>query len=122
MNREKVLALLKICGENLDCYESCPYYHVNEPKGFIGCMGALMSDAAKVIEEQTQHIWDLTVERKQLRDKLKEQHLTVRRVNVRWEMGIHGGNCPRCLNWVQLSYNYCPFCGTKMEEEEKSDA
>lgn len=35
----------------------------------------------------------------------------VRPVNVRWEMGIRGGTCPKCLNWVQRTYRYCPFCG-----------
>ena len=43
-------------------------------------------------------------------DLLKEQE-PVKPVNVRWEMGIHGGNCPKCMNWVQRTYNYCPFCG-----------
>lgn len=41
---------------------------------------------------------------------LKEQE-PVKPVNVRWEMNIRGGTCPKCLNWVQRSYNYCPFCG-----------
>ena len=76
-NHEKVLAWLKICGEDWDCSESCPYHDVNETVGSIECMGALMSDAEKVIEEQTQLIWNLTVEKKQLRDKLKEQQETI---------------------------------------------
>lgn len=45
---------------------------------------------------------------------LKEQE-PVKPVNVRLEMGINGGNCPKCMNWVQRSYNYCPFCGRKVK-------
>ncbi len=33
------------------------------------------------------------------------------KLDVCWEMGLPGGTCPKCLNWVQRSYNYCPFCG-----------
>lgn len=36
-------------------------------------------------------------------------------VNIRWEMNIRGGTCPKCLNWVQRSYNYCPFCGKEVK-------
>jgi predicted amidophosphoribosyltransferase len=43
-------------------------------------------------------------------DLLKEQD-AVKPVNIRWVMGINGGNCPKCMNWVQKTYNYCPFCG-----------
>ena len=51
---------------------------------------------------------------------LKEIHgeqEAVKLVNVRWEMGIRGGDCPKCLNWVQRSYNYCPFCGKAVRWE-----
>jgi len=41
----------------------------------------------------------------------------VKPVNVRWEMGINGGNCPKCMNWVQRTYNYCPFCGKAVKWE-----
>ena len=44
------------------------------------------------------------------KDLMKEQE-AVKPVNVRWVMGINGGNCPKCMNWVQRTYNYCPFCG-----------
>lgn len=44
-----------------------------------------------------------------------EEQEPVEPVNVRWLMNIRGGACPRCLNWVQRSYNYCPFCGRKVK-------
>ena len=47
---------------------------------------------------------------------LKEQE-AVEPVNIRWEMGINGGNCPKCMNWVQRTYNYCPFCGKAVKWE-----
>lgn len=31
---------------------------------------------------------------------------------------INGSTCPRCLLWVQRSYNYCPFCGKAMKWDE----
>lgn len=49
-------------------------------------------------------------------DLLKEQE-PVKPVNIRWEAGINGGNCPKCMNWIQRFYNYCPFCGKGMEWE-----
>lgn len=39
----------------------------------------------------------------------------VKPVNIRWEAGINGGNCPKCMNWIRRFYNYCPFCGKGME-------
>lgn len=57
--RERVLAWLKICGEDWDCSKSCPYYHASEAEDSIGCMGALMGDAKKVIEEQQETITSL---------------------------------------------------------------
>lgn len=48
---------------------------------------------------------------------LKEQE-AVEPVNIRWEMGINGGNCPKCMNWVQRTYNYCPFCGKAVKWNE----
>ena len=97
-DREKVKKGLDLCltGEASAC-KDCPYdAECKEARG-IG-PSPLRRDALEL---------------------LKEQKDTVRRVNMRWEMGIHGGNCPKCLNWVQLSYNYCPFCGAKMDEEGK---
>ena len=47
---------------------------------------------------------------------LKEQE-PVKPVNVRLEMGINGGNCPKCINWVQRSFNYCQFCGKEVKWE-----
>lgn len=47
---------------------------------------------------------------------LKEQE-PVKPANIRWEAGINGGNCPKCMNWIQRFYNYCPFCGKGMEWE-----
>ena len=46
-------------------------------------------------------------------DLLREQEPVP--VNVRREMDISGGTCPKCLNWIQRQYNYCPFCGKAVE-------
>ena len=47
---------------------------------------------------------------------LNEQE-PVKPVNVRWVLGTKVGNCPKCMNWVQSSYNYCPFCGKQVKWE-----
>ena len=49
---------------------------------------------------------------------LLREHEPVKPVNVRWEMNIRGGTCPKCLNWVQRSYNYCPFCGKAVKWDD----
>lgn len=113
-NREKVLAWLKICGEDWDCSKSCPYYNVNEVE--IGCMGALMNDAAKVIEEQTQHIWNLAVEKKELRDRLKEQQEAIEpEAEILNEIDrIY--RCPKCHKaFFYKNQKYCDRCGQKVK-------
>ena len=53
---------------------------------------------------------------KDVLELLKEKE-PVKPVNVRWEIGINGGNCPKCMNRIQRTYNYCPFCGKEMKWE-----
>lgn len=132
-NREEVLAWLKICGEDLDCSESCPYYYVNEPKGFIGCMGALMCDAKKVIEEQTQLTWGVVVEKSQLKKRLNEQpeqkhghwisvpDKSPKTTTINMYSFIY--HCSECGKAVghHAEYNYCPGCGAQMDEGAKQD-
>jgi len=83
MDREKVIKGLENCKEGGSC-DGCQY-DINSSK----CIFLLHADALALLKE----------------------HDPVKPVNVRWEMGINGGNCPKCMNWVQRSYNYCPFCG-----------
>lgn len=35
--------------------------------------------------------------------------------NIHCELGIMGGYCANCQNWVFISYKYCPFCGRKIK-------
>ena len=77
-----------------------------------GMMSKLSYDAKDIIRT-AQERWCDTCD-------LKEQE-AVEPVNIRWEMNIRGGTCPRCLNWVQRSYNYCPFCGKAVKWDEPDD-
>lgn len=50
--------------------------------------------------------------------ELLKEHEAVEPVNVHWEWGFNGGKCPKCMNFVQRSYNYCPFCGREVKWNE----
>ena len=41
--------------------------------------------------------------------------------NIRIQWGIKGGDCPKCNNWCNHSYNYCPTCGTALDWRLRKD-
>lgn len=95
IDREKIIkGIHQHCeGSMFDRCGECPYYEIDhEP---FACRDMLLND---------------------LNELLKERE-AVKPVNVRWEMGINGGNCPKCMNWVQRTYSYCPFCGQAVKWE-----
>lgn len=93
-NRERVIYDIErcICHVPDACQDCSKYVGAYTPN----CMEQLLADALELLKEQE----------------------PVEPVNVRWEMNIRGGTCPRCLNWVQRSYNYCPFCGRKVKWDD----
>ena len=99
-DREKVIKGLEMCEKDGTaeeiCY-NCPYFGRQRDGATMCitgmCITGLMQDALALLKEQE----------------------AVESYNVRWEMGIRGGNCPKCMNWVQRSYNFCPFCGRKVK-------
>lgn len=91
-DREEIVSAFKQCGLPGACLK-CKYGAERE-----GCYAALRHDVLELLKEQ--------------------EPKPVRPINVRWEMGIRGGTCPKCLNWVQRTYKYCPFCGKAVQWDE----
>lgn len=85
-DREKVIYSIERCVSHVpDACRDCSYDNYGE---YNACVDKMLRDALELLKEQ---------------EPVKP--------NVRWVKGVSGGTCPKCLDWVQRSYNYCPFCG-----------
>lgn len=76
-----------------------------------------LSEISLYLSNLGEHNFAQTVEDACRKLELLKEQEPVKPVNIRWEMGINGGNCPKCMNWVQRTYNYCPFCGKAVKWE-----
>lgn len=116
---EKAAKGLECCYASFPKLKGCPVCPYEKNCYHDRACDDLLRDTLALLKEQKEEIENLKQTCQSMMEGaylLKEQE-AVKPVNVRWEMGINGGDCPKCMNWVQRTYNYCPFCGKAVKWE-----